>query len=97
MLLGKYTITAHAIDQYDDRVANGRTRNIIIQCIKRDLRTMNIKNIIHYDTHIHVFTRGYKEFIFVKGKDKLYLKTIIKRNSNDTTKTIKKRRDLVTN
>lgn len=97
MLLGKFNITDHAIKQYDDRV-NFKSRGDIIRSIKYDLRTLNIKNIVYKDDCIHIFTRGYKEFIFAKGKDSLYLKTIIKRNREDTERTIYKRqRDLVTN
>lgn len=94
MLLGKYIITAHAIKQYDDRV-NYKTKDDIIKCIKYDLRTLNIKYIVYKNEHVHVFTKGYKEFIFVKSNNRLFLKTIIKRNKEDTLKVIRKRKDLV--
>jgi hypothetical protein len=94
MLLGKYVITAHAIQQYDGRIQY-RTADDIIKCIKHDLRTLNIKNIIYRGKHIHVFTKGYKEFIFVKSKNCLFLKTIIKRNKEDTQRAIQKRKNLV--
>jgi hypothetical protein len=96
MLLGKFHITSHAIEQYDDRV-NFKSRGDIIRSIKHDLRTLNIKNIVYKDDCIHIFTRGYKEFIFAKSSKGLYLKTIIKRNREDTQRTINKRqRELVT-
>jgi hypothetical protein len=94
-LLGKYHFTAHAINQYDGRVT--AKRGDIIKSIKHDLRIMNIKNIVRKEHDVYVFTKGYKEFIFAKGKDGLYLKTTIKRNYEDTKVTLyKRKRDLVT-
>ena len=95
MLLGNFIITDHAIEQYSFRV-KFKSKGDIIKSIKHDLRTLNIKNIVRNGNQVHVFTKGYKEFIFTKGKTKLYLKTVIKRNYDDTRYTIYKRKKLVT-
>lgn len=95
MLLGKYYISDHALDRYDERV-NMKKRATIIESIKRDLRTLNIRNIIRKDNTTHIFTRNYKEFIFTTNKKGiLCLKTIIKRNFTDNPKVIEKRKNSV--
>jgi hypothetical protein len=96
MLLGKYIVTNHAIDQYDDRI-EFKTKRDIIKCIEYDLRTLNIKNVIYGEDHIYVFTKGYKEFIFRKGENVLFLKTVIRRCRNDAKRKFNKRKRLVTN
>lgn len=96
MFLGKFYISDHVIERYYGRVKPGEKKDII-RNINYDLRTLNIKNIIYVGKDIHIFTRGYKEFIFVKAKRGLCLKTMIKRNNEDTKKTINKKLHLVTN
>ena len=95
MFLGKYSVTSHAVEQYEDRVKNKLYPNVY-KCIKNDLRTLNIRNIITIGDECHIFTKGSKEFVFsVKdtGLSKSYvLKTVIKRNVEDTRKTIEKRK-----
>jgi hypothetical protein len=91
LLLGYYYISQHALEQYSGRVFHkGETET----AIKRDLKTLNIRNIVRTETNIHLFTKNSKEFIFVKTKRGLCLKTVIKRNSNDNKKTIDKRKAL---
>ncbi len=100
MLLGKYSISKHAISQYEERVGVKKNNKDIIKCIKMDLRTMNIRNIIYKGEQIHVFTYGKKEFVFEKRPNLLLLKTVVKRNIVDTQnriKTVQKRKSLVTN
>lgn len=93
MLLGKYSISSHAIKQYSRRI---RPRGEIVKSIKTDLRTLNIKNIIYDKDKIYIFTWNYKEFIFAKRRDGcLCLKTVIKRNFEDTKLAIEKRKILV--
>ena len=94
MLLGRYSISQHAIAQYDDRV-EFKHGNSIKKSIRYDLRTLNIKYIVRtvedgeYKTH--VFTKGFKEFVFVKNKQGfLNLKTVIKRNRDETIKAYNK-------
>jgi hypothetical protein len=104
MLLGNFKISNHAYEMYDIRVH--KTRKSIGKAINHDLRTLNIRNIIRTvedgKQYIYIFTRNFKEFIFVQDGSLLILKTVIKRNSKDTHRTIEKRkylskkRDLVT-
>jgi hypothetical protein len=98
MLLGRFKISNHAYDMYDLRVH--KTRKAIGRAINHDLRTLNIRNIIRVEENgeklIYVFTRNSKEFIFVDGRFGLVLKTVIKRNPEDTQRTIEKRKALVT-
>jgi hypothetical protein len=83
---------------YDLRVH--KTRREIGYAINRDLRTLNIKNIVKAEKNgeklIYVFTRNSKEFVFVDGKVGLVLKTVIKRNPDDTKRVLNKRKALVT-
>lgn len=90
MFLGKFYITQHAVEQYEKRVGT-KHKKTPIQCIYEDLRTLNIKRVIYKDEHVYIFTRCHKEFIFIKNKNKLYLKTVIKRSRNKTNWTIHKR------
>lgn len=92
VILGKYFVTAHAMERYDERVKN---RGSILREIRKDLRTLNIKNIVYNADSIHVFTKNSKEFIFAKTPKGLYLKTIIKRNVDDTKRVLDKRKNLV--
>lgn len=95
MLLGRYYITNHAIKQYGDRMEI-YDRNEIIKSIKKDLRTLNIRRIVYGKEDTHVFTKGHKEFIFAKSNNAdntLALKTVVKRNKEDTIKTIYKRQN----
>lgn len=96
MLLGKYYITSHALRRYNERV-NYIKEQTTRKSIEKDLRTLNIRYIIRTDCKVYVFTKNSKEFIFTKGDDGLYLKTIIKRNREDTIKTIHKRKNLACN
>ncbi len=93
MLLGKYYISTHAADQYFDRT-NCSSFDEVKPNIRKDLRTLNIKNIVYKGSDIHVFTKGYKEFIFARSRKGLCLKTFIKRNYEDTIKTVYKRKTL---
>ena len=98
MLLGRFKISNHAYDMYDMRVH--RSRQAIGRAINHDLRTLNIRNIVKAEENgeklIYVFTRNSKEFIFVDGRLGLVLKTVIKRNPEDTRRVIEKRKTLVT-
>lgn len=98
MLLGKFKISNHAYDMYDMRVH--KSRKAIGQAINHDLRTLNIRNIVRAEENgeklIYVFTRNSKEFIFVDGRLGLVLKTVIKRNPEDTIRTLEKRKALCT-
>jgi hypothetical protein len=98
MLLGRFSFSDHCIKQYRIR-ANMRNASAtqIKQCIKRDLRTLNIRRIIHVGEDVHIFTGGYKEFIFIKTGGSFVLKTFIKRNRDDNMDRINKRKNLVTN
>lgn len=89
MLLGKYSISDHAIEQYQDRASYIRGGDVI-KSIKYDLRTMNIRKIDYKkDGSIHIYTFGYKEFIFVRTKSKrLLLQTFIRRNQRDHNRRI---------
>lgn len=91
MLLGKYVISSHARKQYEDRI-NFREKSVE-SAIQKDLRTMNIRNIIRKEKIVHIFTNNSKEFIFKKTSNNVYfLKTVIKRNVEDNKKTIEKRK-----
>jgi len=98
VLLGNFKISNHAYDMYDERIH--KTRQSIGRAINRDLRTLNIRHIVRAEENgeklIYVFTRNSKEFIFVEGRYGLVLKTVIKRNPEDTQRTIEKRKALVT-
>lgn len=98
MLLGKYSISYHAIERYCERVLKLKkvVYSLAIKGIKKDLRTMNIKHIIYLNDEIHVFTKGYKEFIFKRKGKSLNLRTVIKRNFDDTQKEIQKCKQLAT-
>lgn len=98
MLLGNFKISNHAYDMYDLRIH--KTRQGIGRAINRDLRTLNIRNIVRKvengEKLIHVFTRNSKEFIFVENlRYGLVLKTVIKRNPQDTERVLNKRKTLV--
>ncbi|HLO11592.1 MAG TPA: hypothetical protein VK190_04985 [Pseudoneobacillus sp.] len=96
MLLGKYFVSNHALNQYDERVEFKR-KGDILSSIKYDLRTLNIRHIIRVKDHIYVFTKNSKEFVFVRTKKgTLCLRTVIKRNPDDTQRTIEKRKALAT-
>lgn len=94
MLLGKYYISDHAFEQYKIRMEYENNK-LCTKAIKYDLRTLNIKRIIRrIDGNIYVFTRGCKEFVFrpcTINPEMLVLTTFIKRNVDDTNKTIYKR------
>jgi negative regulator of sigma E activity len=92
MLLGTYTVTDHALEQYDERIKSKKKADVL-KCIKHDLRTMNIKNIVRKGNEVHIFTKGYKEFIFHRRNNFFILKTVIKRNFEDTRKTVYKRKN----
>lgn len=98
MLLGRFKISNHAYDMYGKRIHS--TRRGIGKAINRDLRTLNIRNIVRAEENgekmIYVFTRNSKEFIFVEGRSGLVLKTVIKRTPDDTRLTIEKRKALCT-
>ena len=87
MLLGKYSISSHAIEQYQDRASYIHGGDVV-KSIRRDLRTMNIRKIDYKkDGSIHVYTFGFKEFVFIKTKSKrLLLRTFIRRNHVDHQK-----------
>lgn len=91
MLLGKYVITRHAIEQYEDRIREKRFDDTR-KCIRNDLKTLNIRRIVRIGDKTHVFTKGYREFIFTtetrKNSQMLILKTIIKRNFDSQRETI---------
>ena len=97
MLLGKYRISTHAKKQYAERV---NSKNVV-KNIRRDLRTLNIRNIVYAEDEIFVFTNNYLEFVFAKHRDRerdlLVLKTVIARNRRDTESKISRRQRLVTN
>lgn len=93
MLLGKYVITSHVIEQYDNRIKNKRF-NDVRTCIKNDLKVLNIRRIVNVGDKTHVFTKGYKEFVFTRAsedKDLLILRTVIKRNMDETRRIIEYR------
>lgn len=96
MLLGSYSISDHARDQYKTRCRSKR-RSTIGECIRYDLRNMNITNIYYGKYTVHVFTRGYKEFIFLKKNKRLVLKTFIQNTAttNKYQKDLRKRQTLV--
>lgn len=89
MLLGKYIIvvTKHAAIQYDRRVISKSSKK---RSINKDLSVMNLRRIIYFGKDVHIFTKGYKEFICVIRGNKLIIKTVIKRNRDDTNFTIQK-------
>lgn len=88
--LGEFHITKHVCEQYAKRIKNKNFKSIK-KCINYDLRTLNIKKVIYDGEFIYVFTKGFREFIFVKNHGILFLKTTIKRNLQDTEYTIQKR------
>jgi hypothetical protein len=101
MFLGNFKIKKHALEMY--RLRAGLDFKNPSKCardldrmarklINKDLRTMNIKKIIYKEECIHVFTYGYKEFVFSKPveNNKLDLITYIARNEEDTIKRINK-------
>jgi hypothetical protein len=91
MILGYYIIDQHAVKRYKERIGNFKNLSTI-DSIKRDLHFTRIKRIVHKeDEVIHVFTVHSKEFIFTKEKDKLVLKTVIKRNRQNNGRSINKR------
>lgn len=97
MLLGKYFVSQHALDQYNDRVKYKKKADVL-DSIRYDLRTLNIRQIIRTPKEIYLFTKNSKEFVFSPTtKGILCLKTVIKRNIDDTIKTIHKRKALVAN
>lgn len=91
MILGPYIIDQHAEKRYRERIGNFKNLSAI-QSIKRDLHFTRIKRIVHKDNEVtHVFTIHSKEFIFIKEKGKLVLKTVIKRNRETNKRSINKR------
>lgn len=90
MVLGHYTISDHAKEQYVKRCRSMKNKDIE-KSIRTDLRTLNIKNIIYGKSTIHVFTHGYKEFIFFKKNRMLILRTFIQFNATSSKYHIRKR------
>lgn len=84
MILGKYIITKHAIERYEERVgiySKADTR----KCIEIDLHFSKIKRIVSKPNgNIHVFARHSVEFVFEKKKNTLLLITVMKHNRQST-------------
>lgn len=93
MILGRYIISDHAVERYNERVGAYRGMSIR-QSINKDLHFTRIKKIVtnHEDDTVHVFTRHSKEFIFIKDSKALILRTVIKRSRDNNKRTINKRR-----
>lgn len=97
MFLGNYIITNHVVEQYNKRVKDKYFKDTR-KCIKNDLKTLNIRNVIRVGEKIHVFTKGSKEFIFYAVERRngvgeiLILRTMIKRNIEDTRKIVEQRK-----
>jgi hypothetical protein len=91
MILGYYIIDPHAEERYRERVGVYSKMNTR-QCIKADLHFSKIKKIVHKDDGtIHVFARHSVEFVFIKPKKTLILKTVIKRTRDKQNHAINKR------
>jgi hypothetical protein len=88
-VIGNYIVTKHAIERYEERV--GKYKNLsTVECIRVDLNYKRIKRIVNKGKTKHVYTTGNIEFIFEVCKNKLYLKTVIKRNRENGKRKIEK-------
>lgn len=90
MILGHFTVSDHFYEQYNKRCKR-KPKDSIRKSIGYDLRTLNIRKIVYSGDTVHVFTYGFKEFIFFRKNKMLILRTFIKRNFEDTEKAILKR------
>jgi len=87
-----FIITNHIKERYKQRI--GASEKEIVKRIKKDLKFTKVKRIVNIGNVRHVFTVNSKEFIFVKDGSKWILKTVIKRNRENTKKVIEKRKRL---
>ena len=88
-VIGNYIVTKHAIERYEERIGKYKGTSTL-ECIKIDLGFKRIKKIVNKGKTKHVFTTGNIEFIFEVCRNRLYLKTVIKRNRNNGKKKIGK-------